>query len=61
MKKFKTFIILALAITFFAISCTKEGPQGPAGTANVIYSAWVKKLHLAVIMQILLYRIMRVL
>ena len=43
MKNLKLLSILALAITFFAISCTKEGPQGPAGTANVIYSAWVKK------------------
>lgn len=36
--------ILSTLVILFAIACTKEGPQGPAGTngnANVIYSSWV--------------------
>ena len=31
MRKFNLLSILALAITFLAVSCTKEGPEGPAG------------------------------
>lgn len=41
----KTFFSLALVTIMsftFAVSCTKEGPQGPAGNANVYHSNWFR-------------------
>lgn len=35
---------MSIITLFITIACTKEGPQGPAGTdgnANVIYSSWI--------------------
>ena len=34
MRKFRPLSLLALAITFLAVSCTKEGPEGPAGATG---------------------------
>lgn len=37
----KSFIAIAIVISIF--SCSKEGPQGPAGNANVIYTNWTTR------------------
>jgi hypothetical protein len=34
MRKFRLLSLLALAITLFAVSCVKEGPEGPAGATG---------------------------
>jgi len=34
MRKFKTLSLLALAISFVVVSCTKEGPEGPVGATG---------------------------
>lgn len=34
MRKFRLLSILFLAISFIAVSCTKEGPEGPAGATG---------------------------
>ena len=34
MRKFNLLSLLALTITFLAVSCTKEGPEGPAGATG---------------------------
>jgi hypothetical protein len=34
MRKFRLFSLLFLAISFIVISCTKEGPEGPAGATG---------------------------
>lgn len=41
----KQFLKLSIAVVLIAtvISCSKEGPQGPAGNANVIYTNWTTR------------------
>lgn len=44
MKKQLLKLMTAIAVIVTVISCSKEGPQGPAGTdgnANVMYSDWI--------------------